>query len=195
MPMLSEVAGIYAGYAVQRRGGTEDPEGNALLVRGVNVSPRNDIDWSEVIRIRIPEKKARRFLEPGDVLVKTIGLVNTAVWVGKVPDVVGAVPHQHFLHIRLNDPGWDPAFLAVFLNSDKVQAHFRREATGATLAVLRRRVLEEFELPELSIEVQRQWVLEWQRRCDAIERLEAELKELKSNFNIGLDGIWRAESV
>lgn len=185
VPKLCDVADIYSGYAVQARV-DHDPEGNVIIVRGADVSRRNEVDWSEAVRIRVPEKKNRRLLQAGDVLIKAIGMTNTAVLVSTVPEEIGAVPHQHFLHIRLKDSAWDPAFLSIFLNSEQVQVDLRSKASGATQAVLRRGVLEEFELPSLAIEEQRKWIKEWETYLGRVEKLEQELSAVRNEFSSSL---------
>ncbi|MFT6437458.1 MAG: hypothetical protein ACJAVI_005532 [Candidatus Azotimanducaceae bacterium] len=186
MPKLSDLAEIYSGFPVQGSV-MHDPAGTALIVRPVDGNERHEIDWRNVARIVIPEQKRHRRLAAGDVLFRSVGTVNPTWLVTEVPDDVPAIAHQHFLQIRLKDPVWDPGFITLLFNSDRIQQYFRGQASGATQAIVRRGVLENFEVPTIDLADQKQLVAEWHQHCDEVERLEKRLIELRASFSSAFD--------
>jgi hypothetical protein len=186
MPKLSDLAGIYSGFPVQGSV-LPDPAGTALIVRPVDGNERHEIDWREVARIVIPEQKRHRLLAAGDVLFRSVGTVNPTWLVTEVPDDVPAIAHQHFLHIRLKDPAWDPGFLVLLLNSDRIQEYFRGQASGATRGVVRRGVLEDFEVPMIDLSNQQDLVAKWGERCTKIERLKREVADVEAGFSLAFE--------
>lgn len=182
MPKLVEVAEIYSGFAVQ--GAVKpDPNGNVLIVRPADGDARNEVDWSAVVRMNLPKGKTHRRLERGDVLFRSVGSSNPTYLVADIPTDTPSIPHQHFLHIRLKEEGWDPGFIVLLFNSNKVQGYMRENASGATRGTVKRGVLEEFELPNISLDSQREWVETWHERCAEVERLEREISEVKKGFS------------
>ena len=73
----------------------------------------------------ISSKKKYLALAEGDVLFRSVETANPTCLVSMVPNDRAAIAHQHFLHIRLHDDGWDPAFLTLLLNSERMQTYFR----------------------------------------------------------------------
>lgn len=188
MPKLGDLAEIYSGFAVQ--GAIKpDPDGNVWIVRPVDADSRGVVDWGGVARISINSKKKYRALAVGDVLFRSVGTANPTCLVGVIPDDRPAIAHQHFLHIRLHDDGWDPAFLALLLNSERMQTYFRGQASGATQGIVRRGVLEQFELPEIALDHQQGLVACWSERCTRIEQLRREIEVEERKFTGALDAL------
>lgn len=182
MPKLFEVAEIYSGFAVQ--GAVKpDPNGNVLIVRPADGNARNEVDWGAVVRMNLPKGKTHRPLERGDVLFRSVGASNPTYLVADIPVDTPSIAHQHFLHIRLREEGWDPSFIVLLFNSRKVQGYMRECASGATRGTVKRGVLEEFELPEISLQAQCEWVKKWYERCVEVERLEREILGVREGFS------------
>jgi hypothetical protein len=186
MSKLADVAEIYSGFAVQGAV-TPDPSGNMLIVRPADGNARHEIDWSNVVRMNLAEGKKHRILEVGDVLFRSVGTSNPTYLVADTPADMPSIAHQHFLHIRFRGEGWDPGFLVLLLNSKKIQGYMRGQASGATRGIVKRGVLEDFELPSVPIGDQKDWVARWHEQRGKIEQLEAEIERVEEGFSLAFE--------
>lgn len=154
MIKLADIAEIRAGYPFR---GAIKPMANG----GVRVVQMRDLDldgnairWADAVLTALPGKRAPDWLRSGDLLMPSVGGRSLPVLVGDVTE--RAVCSPHIFQIRLAATDMDPGYLAWVLRQSAVQRQIAGTATGGTVKLLRRAVLENIQLPIPNMHRQRQ---------------------------------------
>ena len=182
MTRLCEVARILSGFPLHASV-DQDPDGNVLIVRPADGDSRNSINWESVRQISVDPRKTLHDLAVGDILFRANGKIHPAYLVQDVPVGARVIAHQHFLHISMRDKRWLPQFVTLLLNSEGAQEYFAENASGASQSVIKKSVLQDFELPDINLEVQKSWVGKWLQRCAKIEKLRKEIACIEEKFS------------
>ena len=97
----------------------------------------------------------RFFLKKNDIIFKAKCAENSAALIEE--DLADTVATSHFLVLTVNNINQvDPAYLAMYLNSDFAQSYFKINAQGVTVPMIRLSTLEELDVKLPDIEKQRE---------------------------------------
>ena len=119
--------------------------GEIGVVQAGDIGVDGAIELDRVTRVgEIPNLPNHQALTAGEVLLQCRGLTYRAA---VVPAANIKLVASASLLILCPRPELRPAFLALFLNDPSTQAKLRKIATGATIANLKRSVLEQLEAP------------------------------------------------
>ena len=154
---LSDVC-LKIGSGATPRGGKEVylEAGEVTLIRSQNIyNDRFERNGLAFITQEHADQLKSVEIREGDVLLNITG--DSVARVCQVPtDVIPARVNQHVAIIRPNTCRLDPKFLHFYLASPQMQAELLSlAAAGATRKALTKRMIESFEVPMVSIDVQR----------------------------------------
>lgn len=172
---LGDIAEVVGGVTKDTKKQNDHALVEVPYLRVANVQ-RGFLDLSQVSTIRVPSVTAQKLqLEPGDILFNEGGdrdkLGRGWVWEGQVP---GCIHQNHVFRARLLDDSYDPKFISMHGNSFG-RAWFDKNGKQTTnLASLSLTTLKSFPIPRISIEEQRNIVLEVDRRLSILSTLEEE---------------------
>lgn len=128
MKLLSEIASISLGYSF--RGAIESTASSSTRVIQMNdIKQDCNIDWDSLTKTELPGKKMPQWLREGDIIFVARGYNNIAIHLSDVPEECVCSPH--FFVISINDPNFDPAFVAWQINQHPIQQWFNTVAAGA----------------------------------------------------------------
>ena len=137
----------------------------------------------------------RYLVRPGDVLVSCKGAqIKTCL----VPEgTENVLLSLNFIGIRLKQSVYSPEFLLCYLNSPAGLAYLKSRQIGTSIITLKNSDLERMPVPQVSLEVQRECISEF----DSVRLgIEEELRRLYHCLNLekgrlyqkmGLDGVWK----
>ena len=154
MIQLAEIANIKAGYPF--RGSIKPAPNNGVLavqMRDLRIE-EGVINWDGAVTTRLTGKREPDWLRSGDILLPSVGGRSQSILVGEVP--APAVCSPHIFQIRLTATQVEPGYIACALRQSEAQRQIAGAATGGTVKLLRRAVLENIRLPIPSIHRQRQ---------------------------------------
>jgi hypothetical protein len=152
---LGTIANIRSGYISRIKIDPRD-DGACLLfqakdVDGEQLSYRTDA----LIRFDPGRSGKDWYLAPGDILFMARGARNYSILIDKMPDNVLAA--ACFFVVRISSSEILPEYLSWYLNQSPVERYLKRfSARGVHMPVVRRKVLENIDIPLPSMEVQRQ---------------------------------------
>ena len=146
------------GSGATPRGGKDVylESGEVALIRSQNVyNDRFERNGLVFIGQEHSDQLSNVEVQGNDVLLNITG--NSVARVCQIPaDVLPARVNQHVAIIRPDSCRLDPRFLRFFLASPQMQAEMLAlAAAGATRNALTKGMIESFEVPDLSVEVQR----------------------------------------
>lgn len=148
---LSEVCTVLSGLSP--RGGLTPSEWGLLAIQMGDISPDGSIDRSTVLRISDRGVSSRHLIGPGDVLFRSRGIHTYASVVDDQIDEPAVAVTPLFI-IRPLSNTVDPRYLAWFLNQPAAQRHFTQGATGTSLRMIKKPVLDEVPLDLPSLDTQ-----------------------------------------
>ena len=117
---------------------------NAKIVQMKNVSPESGIDIRGLQRINTKLSPKTNYVSEGDILFVGRGTRFFAVEVKERLDQTIAAPY--FQILRPINPELSPSYLAWFLNHNKAQKFFHREAKGSAITYVSKSILEKLTL-------------------------------------------------
>lgn len=172
---LSGVATVRAGVAF--REAVRHVEGGPMaVVQAGDVLSDGTLDLSTLLRITgVEGRSPPQELTAGDVLLQSRGQSYRAAVVPEHD--LPTIPTASVLVITTG-PLVQPAYLAHFLNDPATQTGLRKLATGATIANLKRSVVEELEVLIPSLEDQER-IVALGESLKELSRLEARIAELR----------------
>ncbi|MBK9080502.1 MAG: restriction endonuclease subunit S [Hyphomicrobium sp.] len=150
--------------------------GQIAIVQAGDVQADGSIDPTALLRLdELPVRGEMPVIIEGEVLLQCRGQTYRAAVVPTHD--MPMVPTASVLVLTPNSSVL-PAYLSFILNDPATQAELRKRATGATIANLKRSVVEQLEVPLLTLDDQQKIVA----LSDVLRqqtRLEARLSELR----------------
>lgn len=179
---LGQIAEVKGGVTKDSKNQGNPAYIEVPYLRVANVQ-RGYLDLEEITTIRVkPEKAARLWLQPGDILFNEGGdrdkLGRGWVWEGQIEDCI----HQnHVFRARLTSEAFDPYFVSMHGNSWG-QRWFETHGKQTTnLASLNLATLKSFPVPAPSLAEQQEVVTHLQEIMDLESRLRGELDQARRN--------------
>jgi len=135
---LDKLAHISPGYPF-RGSLSEDPDGDALVLRMGDVDPDSGAAWDGLIQVALKGRRCPDWLRDDDIVFLAKGNRNYATLLKHVPPKVVASPQ--FFVLRADTDVIDPSFLAWQMNQRHAKRYFKAEAEGSTSISIRKSVL------------------------------------------------------
>ena len=152
---LKDIAEIYSGISFRSELSSEE-DGEALLVQMQNLGDQEVLNISDssedFAKIKSNSFKSAIALKQGDMLFRSKGLNFTAAKVDNPPDK--AFPVAPLYLIRIHSKKVIPDYFLWFINHSKTQKRFRQMATGTSIMMISRQILEDMELKIPSLKTQ-----------------------------------------
>ncbi len=141
---LSDLAVVSAGYAL-RTSAEVLPDGDVCMIQQRNILTSGRLDWSDVDRVSIPEKKSQAWLVDGDILFAARSANNFAVTIDSPPEKTLCSPH--FFVIRVKEHTLiNPHFLSWQMNQRPAQEYFKNMAQGSSMMNIPRAAVESVKI-------------------------------------------------
>lgn len=150
---LNKLVKIEAGYPF-RGSLKEAADSDACVVQLKNTNPRDGVDWSGCISVKLPGKRQPTWLANGDILLPARGMAPSAVLIENLPPhwESRVVASPHFFVLRVHSDQVLPEFLAWYINQSPAQRYLLQNRQGGMTGNLRRKTLETLwiQLPPLA---------------------------------------------
>ena len=140
---LKEIASLNIGYPF-RTSVDRDPQGTLGVIQMKDITEYNQIDLSDVYRVRIKNLSKRHLLQQGDILFRAKGVSNTATLITQ--DIGDCVASAHLTVIRVNTSKVDPAYVVWYINHPHGQYKLSRFSKGTSLQMVSNAELGELKL-------------------------------------------------
>ncbi len=147
---LKEVANVITGYTF-RGAIIPDLEGSLFVLQAKNIKGDLVITDDVLIKTSVETSHTNAFVKDGDVVVGSRGIFRSAV----VKSKEKIIASSSIYIIRPVSDDILPEYIALYLNSNIGKNKISKVVTGAYIKNLLRRNLENFEIPVLSIEKQK----------------------------------------
>jgi Type I restriction modification DNA specificity domain len=153
--LLKKIAKIQSGY-ISRGRIVPHEDGTCLLMQAKDVSADHLSYCPDALVRFMPTLSGKDWsLEPDDILFMARGTRNFSVLIDKLPDSVLAA--ACFFVVRISNSEILPEYLWWYLNQSPVVEYLKRfSGRGVHMPVVRRAVLENFDIPFPPIKTQRQ---------------------------------------
>ncbi|MCF8080483.1 MAG: restriction endonuclease subunit S [Desulfobacterales bacterium] len=177
---LKKLAAINSGY-ISRTRIEPDETGSLFLFQAKDVNTEIlGYDPGSLIRFSPALSAKDWLLKKGDILFMARGANNYSILINKLPgDTVAAAS---FFIIRVPDGPARANYLCWYLNQGPVEEYLKRySGRGVHMPVVRRKVLEEIDIPIPSPAVQKT-VVETARLVEKEQRLYAMLAEKRKEW-------------
>lgn len=148
---LKELASIRSGIFLKPQ-----KNGNLVYLQAKYFDSEGSLSSTIFPDIKRQDVSDKHFLKPGEILFSAKGWKNTAsVYKAEYP---AAVASTSFLVISLENEKVIPDYIAMILNSPQSQESFKKMSKGTSIPSITKKLLEEFEIPVLPLEVQEKLV-------------------------------------
>lgn len=177
---LSKIATIYRGYNALPK--DEKADGNVAMLKIADIV-NGEIQDENLTRYELGGRvKIDNYrIQKEDIVLSIRGQLKVALFDSEREDVLLS---QNFIGIRCNR-NFDPAFVKLYLESPTMQFIMHNKLTGSTILNLPTKDIEEFMIPELPLEKQREIVakynLEQEKLKQELDKVIEELKVSKLN--------------
>jgi len=179
---LNSIATVQMGLSFRSRL-EPDSDGNVSVIQMKDLTEDNRLDNQDLVLIDMKAPKEHHRVEANDLAFRSRGQTNTAALI--VSDVESAVIAAPLLRIRVNKETILPAYLCWFINQPSSQAALQSKATGTSIRMIGKPVLEELEIAVPNLATQKQIV--------ALEQLSINeqkiMKELSEKKKLLIAGI------
>lgn len=141
---LKDLAEFQIGYQT-RTGINKSQIGSHRIIQVHDVRNTSRLNYNELMSFEPPVKPDNYLVQKNNILFLARGFQNFAYHINqKLPNTVAA---NAFYIIRTTKPTIKPAFLTWWLNQEKVQRHFQRQALGATTPLVSKKTLAHLLIP------------------------------------------------
>lgn len=149
------------------------------LVQMKDLTEYNELDLEDVYDIKDDGINASHFLKPGDILFRSRGVTNTAVYLSNIPEHL--VASSPLTVIQVNSVKADPAYIAWYINHTEGQRQINRFAMGTSQLSVGVADLREMKVQLPALETQRQ-IVEVAALAQQEQVLMAQLAEKRSQY-------------
>ncbi len=192
---LNEVAEIKRGLQLSKidiRNSENESKSNTYKYIKISDINRDTIEFTEsteIINNLVESKVSAYKLKPNDILISARGtLIKIAIFEEYMPKSVFS---SNILLIRVNPNYYDPYFLKFYLNTSRGKEIISRMQGGATITALNPNKLKEMQIPDLTLEEQKQLVERiksneeiYKQRIKEVQNIYAQnLKAIKEEIN------------
>lgn len=171
---LNQLAQIFSGYSFRQAILDEE--------KGIRVIHINNLDGLYVgfknlkkTTLKIPQSQ---MLQPDDIILSSRGYFRAAVFQSKSP----AVAAVSMFVIRLRGNQVSPEYVAIYLNSDRVQNYLKQMAKGSVMSSIRLKDLSEIEIPAIPMDQQKR-LADLMVNLEKIDNLLANKRAIIHNVN------------
>lgn len=173
---ISEAAQVSMGYTF-RTALHNDTNGQIAVLQARNILEDDDVDIGDMVKISDESFRTRKaFIQKGDVLLTSRGVFRAAVFDHSVTNII-ASSSLYILRPKNNEIL--SHYLAIYLNSPIGQKKLEKISTGATIANIRHKNLEDFLIPLPTLERQQRIIdifCNWRQR-NILMRRKTELEK------------------
>lgn len=149
--LLKKIASIRSGYSIRRRI-KENPASGMKIIQMKDIDPENGIIWKNLMGINPISKRIPSFVKKDDIIFSGRGTRIFAVPVN-IP-VVSTVAAPQLFIITPDTEKVNPVFLSWYINRNKAQKYFYKNASPTIIKNINRQVLENLPVILPSIEKQ-----------------------------------------
>ena len=185
MVKLSEISEIQTGLVLARkRASAKDnvrKKYQALTLKSFDPSGflnSNNLDWFT----SNSDLEQRYLTKKGDIVIR---LTNPYTSISIESNSEGFVIPSNFAIIRLTDETYMPDYIALVLNSEKIEKVFHQSAVSTTIPLIKTSFLKEIDISEKSTEMQKKIIglnkLQ-QKEGALLNELKNEKKKLAQNY-------------
>lgn len=142
---LEAIADVRSGYPFRSRI-DPNPDGTIQVIQMRNLIYK-EIDFRDVVKIKMSSLDRRHLLKPGDILFQSRGMSKNFNFV-LVTEEIGkeAVADSSLTVISLKSDKVNPAYLVWYLNHPIVQHQINRLAVGTVLLMVRTSALKKLKI-------------------------------------------------
>ncbi len=180
---LDEIAIITPGLVTTRKKASikfEVKQTYKLLTLNA-VGDYGSIDINELSNFESVEKLNKGyFTEQGDILVR-LNEPFTSIYINKKDE--GILIPSYFVKLRITTKKFKPAYIAWYLNSEKVKRDFLRSQSGTLVPSINQKVIKELDIPIKNIEEQEDILNFYNLYIREIDLMKQLMKERKKQFN------------
>jgi len=150
---LNSIATVQMGLSFRSRL-EPDSYGNVSVIQMKDLTEDNHLDNQNLILVDMKTPKEHHRVKANDLAFRSRGQTNTAALIDS--EVESAVIAAPLLRIRVNKKTVLPTYLCWFINQPSSQAALQSKATGTSIRMIGKPVLEELEvvLPNLATQKQ-----------------------------------------
>ena len=153
-----------------------------------DVTKEGIILFDQLTEFEAQNVNERFFLKKNDIIFKAKCAENSAALIEE--DLADTVATSHFLVLTVNNVNQvDPAYLAMYLNSDFAQSYFKINAQGVTVPMIRLSTLEELDVKLPTIEKQREVAKAYQLLKDEKVVMEQLIQNREKQFKAYLQNL------
>lgn len=153
-----------------------------------DVTKEGIILFDQLTEFEAQNVNERFFLKKNDIIFKAKCAENSAALIEE--DLADTVATSHFLVLTVNNVNQvDPAYLAMYLNSDFAQSYFKINAQGVTVPMIRLSTLEELDVKLPTIEKQREVAKAYQLLKDERAVMEQLIQNREKQFKAYLQNL------
>jgi hypothetical protein len=127
--------------------------GEIAVIQMKDLTDRNRVDCSGLMRIDMEKVKEHHLVRPGDLVFRSRGLVTTSALLTEDPGT--AVVGAPLLRIRVANKAIIPEYLHWFINQAPAQAFLASHAKGTAQQMIGKDALEKLEIAMPPLERQR----------------------------------------